>query len=73
MDRSMNQQQVFVSILQPSSCLGSPMRRTAVHDPENALGITIGWLCHYLFHQSIKRDNARFGFTAAEQFHTMNI
>jgi hypothetical protein len=49
------------------------MSRTVIHDPENALGVIIGWLGHYLLHKSIKGGNAGFGLTATEKFNPMHI
>jgi hypothetical protein len=53
--------------------LMAAMRGAIVHDPEDALSRAVGFLSHHLGDQPIKRSNAVFGFTTAEEFGVVDV
>ena len=69
----MNKHQVGIFGLPPSGCLGTPMRRAVVADPENPTRPAIGPLSHHLVDKTVKGRDSILGFAAAEEFGTVNV
>jgi len=73
MNRRMNQNDPRIHVPQTFAGRLTSMRRTVVHDPEQAFRRTVGFLGEYLGHQSTKRFNACRRFTASHDITTANV
>src|SRR4030042_1078809 len=59
----MNSNSIFPFLFETFNGRLSSMRRTVIYDPEDSISCFIGWLGHYLIHQSAKWFNATFSLT----------
>ena len=73
MHRRVNHDRVGILRLKTLDRALPTMRRAIIHHPKHPIGVTIGCLLHHLIDQAAKRDNPRFGFTAAHHQAAQNI
>ena len=72
-NRSMDQLQARIPLLEPFDAGNSSMRGTIIDDPEHAAGLGIGGLVHHPIDQMVKGDNAALRLAVAEEFGAMDI
>src|SRR6266480_2736912 len=70
---TMNKHQVGIFGLQPSGCLGTPMRRAVVADPENPTRPAIGPLSHHLVDKTVKGRDSILGLASAETTNSLAL
>src|SRR5919204_3623070 len=73
MDRSMNNDQVFILFSQSSNTASTPMIRAVVHNPKDPSGLVIRRLHHDLSNKAVKRRDSTAWFTAAKDFGSVDI
>jgi hypothetical protein len=69
----MDQSDPGIDLVQASLCSFAAMRRAVIHDPEQAVARTIGFLSQHLVHQLAKRLDAGRGFTTAPPIPSANV
>jgi hypothetical protein len=73
MDRTMDKNETGVLFLQSLGGGLTPMRGPVIDDPKDSPCLVVGREGHDLCNQSVKRKDPGFLFTAAKEFHAVNI
>ena len=66
MDRRVDQDQLWIRVLQALHGPGAAVSRTVVDDPEDAASIIVRWSSHYLLDEAVKGLDAVLGLAAAK-------
>jgi hypothetical protein len=73
MDRRVNQDHAWVTILQAPHCAGAAVSRAVVDNPEEAARIVVRRPGHYLLDQPVKRFNAILFLAATKDPGMVNV